>query len=92
MPKGETLAATNFVPIGTPETDFPRVSVVYATCGAHHEAQHDAEQLNATLRQEDDRRAAAQQNLDTSKKDMTARKRRHPDEPLQRPSTPRARL
>ena len=45
VPKGETLAATNFVPIGTPETDFPRVSVVYATCGAHHEAQHDAASL-----------------------------------------------
>jgi hypothetical protein len=45
VPKGETLAATNFVRIGTPETDFPRVSVVYATCGAHHEAQHDAASL-----------------------------------------------
>jgi hypothetical protein len=52
------------------------------------EAQHEANQLEASMRVEDDRRAAAAASGKPS--DMAARRRHHPDEPLQRPATPRA--
>lgn len=50
------------------------------------EAQHEAAQLQASMRMDDDRRAGAA----ARPANLADRKRHHPDEPLQRPSTPRA--
>ena len=52
-----------------------------------NEAEHDAQQLEASMRMEDDRRAAASSQKPN---EPFARKRHNPDEPLQRPTTPRA--
>ena len=51
------------------------------------EAQHEAAQLHSTMQNEDERRQM--QLSSTRPSDMSARRRHHPEEPLQRPSTPR---
>lgn len=53
------------------------------------EAQYEANQLQASMRIDDDRRRAAAAEAAQRPSDMSARKRHHPDEPLQRPTTPR---
>jgi hypothetical protein len=53
-------------------------------------AEEDAQQLQQSMRMEDERRSQAALNSSQRPNDMTARKRHHPDEPLQRPATPRA--
>jgi len=58
-----------------------------------YEAQEDASQLKATMRDQEERRAAAaasQASQPQRPGDVTARRRHHPDEPLQRPTTPHA--
>jgi hypothetical protein len=55
-----------------------------------HEAQQEAAQLQASMRLDDDRRRAAADDAAQRPTDLTARKRHHPDEPLQRPTTPGA--
>ena len=54
------------------------------------EAQQEAAQLEASMRMDDDRRRAAAADASLRPSEMSARKRHHPDEPLQRPTTPRA--
>ena len=54
------------------------------------EAQADAMQLEESMRIDDERRQAAAADAATRPQEMSARKRHHPDEPLQRPTTPRA--
>jgi len=55
-----------------------------------HEAQEDATQLDATMRDQEERRAAAAAASAQMQRpnDPSARRRHHPDEPLQRPTTP----
>jgi len=74
-------------PVDAPDGDGEKLLVTRYMQTSVDEAEADAQQLEASMRMDDERRAAA---AATSKLEMSARKRHHPDEPLQRPTTPRA--
>ena len=55
-----------------------------------YEAQEEASQLRASMQMGEERRRAAADANASRPNDLSARRRHHPDEPLQRPTTPRA--